>query len=382
MRIVVAPQGFKGTLSGREAAEAMAEGVRRAVKDAEVVLCPVADGGHGTLETLLEATGGEAFTTRVLGPLGQAVEARWGVLGDGSTAVVEMAQASGLTLVPTDRLDPMAATTYGTGQLIKAALVAGYRRLVVGVGGSATNDGGAGAAQALGARLTDAQGSDIPFGAAGLLQLAQVDLSGLDPAVGASHIQVASDVSNPLCGPHGAAMVYGPQKGARPEHLPLLDAALSNLARVVQQDLGISLQDLPGGGGAGGLAAGLVAFLGAHLVWGADLVFDAVGLDAKLQGADLVLTGEGRLDAQTAARKAPVGVAMRAKALKIPVIAVAGSLGPGHQEVLAYGIDHVEAASQEGEPLPESTESAAALLAEATAHALVRRTGIQPLHSK
>ncbi len=350
----------------------MAEGVRRAMPEAETVLCPMADGGHGTLETLLAATGGESFSTRATGPLGRPVEARWGVLGDGATAVVEMAQASGLTLVPSGQLDPMAATTYGTGQLIGEALSAGYRRLVVGVGGSATNDGGAGAAQALGAGLTDADGTDIPFGAAGLLRLARVDLSGLWPAVRECDIQVATDVTNPLVGPHGAAMVYGPQKGARPEHLPLLDAALANMARVVQRNLDINLRDLPGGGAAGGLAAGLVAFLGARLVWGVDLVGEAVALDAKLRDADLVITGEGRMDAQTAARKAPVGVAQRARALGVPVIAVVGSLGPGYQEAMAHGIDLVEAASDEGAPPPEEAETARALLVEATVRALGR----------
>ncbi len=350
----------------------MAEGVRRALPEAETVLCPMADGGHGTLETLLAATSGESFSTRATGPLGRPVEARWGVLGDGATAVVEMAQASGLTLVPSGQLDPMAATTYGTGQLIREALSAGYRRLVVGVGGSATNDGGAGAAQALGVGLTDDDGTDIPFGAAGLLRLARVDLSGLEPAVRECDIQVATDVTNPLVGPHGAAMVYGPQKGARPEHLPPLDAALANLARVVHRDLDINLRDLPGGGAAGGLAAGLVAFLGAHLVWGVDLVSEAVALDSKLRDADLVITGEGRMDAQTAARKAPLGVAQRARALGVPVIAVVGSLGPGYQEAMAHGIDLVEAASGEGIPPPEEAEAAVALLVEATVRALGR----------
>ena len=295
MRIVIAPQGFKGTLSGIEAASAMAEGVRRVAPDAEVVLRPVADGGHGTLDTLLEATGGTAYSAQVTGPMGRQVDARWGLLGDGATVVVEMAQASGLTLVPEAMRDPMIATTYGTGQLIETALAAGHRRLLIGVGGSATSDGGAGAAQALGVRLLDAQGHDIPFGAAGLLQLANIDLSTLNPLAADSRFQVATDVSHPLCGPHGAAMVYGPQKGAQPAQLPLLDAALSRLADVVQQEIGADIRDLPGAGAAGGLAAGLVAFLGAELAWGIELVCDAIHFDDTLQGARLVLTGEGRL---------------------------------------------------------------------------------------
>ena len=379
MRIIVAPQGFKGTLSGHEAASAMAQGIARVLPDAEVVLRPVADGGHGTLDTLLEATGGATFTAQVMGPMGRRVDARWGVLGDGSTAVVEMAQASGLTLVPPAERAPMQATTYGTGQLIKTALAAGYRRLVVGVGGSATSDGGAGAMQALGIRLQDTEGHDISFGAAGLLNLAHLDMTSLDPLAHNSQIQVATDVSNPLCGPRGAAMVYGPQKGARPEQLPLMDAALSRLADVVERELGVSARDVPGAGAAGGLAAGLVAFLGAELAWGIELVCDAMGFDATLQGADLVLTGEGRLDGQTVSQKAPIGVVRRAKAQQLPVIAVAGSFGPGHQEVLTQGIDLVEAASPEGAPAPESVAEASALLADATERALHRAQGMDLL---
>ncbi len=376
MRIIVAPQGFKGTLSGHEAASAMAQGIARVMPHAEVVRRPVADGGHGTLDTLLEATGGTAFTAQVMGPMGERVDARWGALGDGATAVVEMAQASGLTLVPPAERDPMEATTYGTGQLIKTALAAGYRRLVVGVGGSATSDGGAGAAQALGVRLTDAEDRDISFGAAGLLHLAHLDVTRLDPLVRESRVQVATDVSNPLCGPSGAAMVYGPQKGARPDQLPLMDAALSRLADVVGREMGVGVRDVPGAGAAGGLAAGLVAFLGAELAWGIELVCDAMGFDDTLQGADLVLTGEGRLDGQTVSQKAPIGVARRAKAQGLPVIAVAGSLGAGHREVLSRGIDLVEAASPEGAPSPGSVAEASALLADATERALRRAQGM------
>jgi glycerate kinase len=372
VRIVISPQGFKGTLSGIEAASAMAEGVHRVAPDAELLLRPVADGGHGTLDTLLEATGGEAFSAQVTGPMGRQVDARWGLLGDGATAVVEMAQASGLTLVPEAMRDPMIATTYGTGQLIKAALAAGHRRLLIGVGGSATSDGGAGVAQALGVRLLDAQGHDIPFGAAGLLQVANIDLSTLNPLTAESRFQVATDVSNPLCGPDGAAMVYGPQKGAQPEQLPLMEAALSRLADIVQQEIGVDVRDLPGAGAAGGLAAGLVAFLGAKLTWGIELVCDAIHFDDTLQGAELVLTGEGRLDGQTVSQKAPIGVARRAKAQHLPVLAVAGSLGPGYQEVLTKGIDLVEAASPEGSAPPETVAEASRLLADATEHAMRR----------
>ena len=363
MRIVVAPQGFKGTLSGPEAAQAIADGVKRALPGAETVLCPVADGGNGTLDTLIAATGGELRMARVMGPMGQAAEAQWGVLGDGVTAVVEMAQASGLTLVPEGERDPAIATTYGTGQLIRTALDEGFKRIIVGVGGSATIDGGAGAAQALGVLLTDPAEYTLPLGAQGLSTLAHIELAAVHPWSRDAVIQVATDVSNPLCGPTGAAMTYGPQKGAKPAQLPLLDAALSNLATVIERELGVQVRDLPGAGAAGGLAAGLVAFLGAELVWGAELVCDAVGLDDKLAGASLAITGEGQVDGQTAYRKAPIEVAKRATAAGIPCLMAGGSLGPGAEEVLGYGVALLEGAAGPGAPLPATTGEAMSALA-------------------
>ena len=377
MRIVVAPQGFKGTLSGPQAAEAMAEGVRRVLPSAEVVLCPAADAGDVTLDTLL-TSGGEAFRATVAGPLGAPVEARWGAMADGVTAVVELAQASGLAPLRPEQLDPMVATTYGTGQLIKAALNAGYRRIVVGMGGSATHDGGMGAAQALGVQLHGGDAFDVGFGAAALLRLAYMDFAGLDPWVHEAHFQIATDVSSPLCGPSGAAMVYAPQKGARPEQLPWLEAALVNLADVIKQDLGLDISDLPGAGAAGGAAAGLLAVLDptrrgrVELVRGAPLVCDMVGLDAKIQGAALVLTGEGRMDGQTAVGKAPIEVAHRAQAQGVRVVAVAGSLGSGHEAVLDHGVDMVEATADADTSPPATKEEAHATLADATERALRR----------
>ena len=350
----------------------MTNGVLRVFPDAEIVGCPVADGGHGTLETLLAATGGQAFHANVTGPLGRSVNAQWGVLGDRVTAVVEMAQASGLTLLQPDERDPMQATTYGTGQLIRAALSARYRKLIIGVGGSGTSDAGAGALQALGVKLTDAQGNDIPLGAAGLALLAAINVSGIDPALRDSQLTVATDVSNPLCGLQGAAMVYGPQKGALPHQLPLLDAALHHFADMVQRDMGVALHDMPGAGAAGGLSGGLVGVLGAELAWGADLLLDAIGLNDKLQGAGLVITGEGRIDGQTVANKAPIVVTRRARALGIPVIAIGGSLGDGHEAVLSDGMDIVEAVSQPSDPIPEDVTTASALLADATERAVRR----------
>lgn len=375
MRIVIAPQGFKGTLSGILAARAIEAGVLRVLPDADVVLVPMADGGHGTLDALLDATGGQRSITAVAGPRGNAVNADWGVLGDGATAIVEMAQASGLTLVLEDQHDPMHATTYGTGQLIAAALEAGYRKIIVGVGGSATNDGGAGAAQALGVRLTDPDGIDVALGAEGLLALAHADVSQLRPEILRTEILVATDVSNPLTGPDGAAFTYGPQKGATPEMLPVLDLALANMANVVERDLGPKLLDVPGMGAAGGLAGGLVGFLGASLLWGAEVVADAIGLDERLARADLVITGEGRIDWQTVFNKAPIEVVKRASARGIPVIGIGGSLGPGADDVLAHGMTLIQGCVAPEGAVPTTEAQAEASLANATELALSRWLG-------
>ena len=369
-RIVIAPQAFKGSLSAMEAAQAMAQGVRRVYPRAVIVLAPVADGGDGTLEALVDATGGSYRSDTVSGPLGQPVDAAWGVLGDGSTAVIEMARAGGLVLVPPELRDVRAATTLGVGQLIVRALDEGHRRIIVGLGGSATNDGGAGMAQALGVRLLDGQGLDAPPGGAALARLVRIDASGLDPRIPACEIIAVTDVTNPLCGPLGAAVIYGPQKGATPEVVRELDAAMAHLARLVQRDLGVDVADLPGGGAAGGLGAGLVAFLGARLEPGAELVCRAVGLDQRLQGADLVIVGEGRLDAQTAFDKAPAVVARHARSLGVPVLAVVGSLGPGHEELRDQGITHMAALVAGDGAVEEAMRDASPLLIEATERGL------------
>jgi glycerate kinase len=325
MRIVVAPQEFKGSLSAVQAAQAIAEGLRRALPDAELTLVPMADGGPGTVEAVVTAKGGRRQKTAVRGPLGGPVDAGWGVI-DGDTAVIEMAAASGLVLVPESRRDPRIASTYGTGQLIAAAVAMGCRRIIVGMGGSATNDGGAGVAQALGARLLDDDGQDLPPGGAALARLARIDVSGLRPRLGEAQILAATDVFNPLCGPQGASAVYGPQKGATPEMVHELDAALARYAAVIERDLGVRVLDVAGAGAAGGLGAGLVAFLGAEIVPGAKLVADAVGLEQRMAGADLVIAGEGRLDAQTGFGKAPHEVARLARQAGVPVVAIAGAL--------------------------------------------------------
>jgi glycerate kinase len=373
MRIVVAPQEFKGSLTAVQAAEAIADGVRRGLPDAELSLVPMADGGPGTVEAVVTAKGGSWQKTAVRGPLGAPVDAAWGVI-DGDTAVIEMAAASGLVLVPEGGRDPRIASTYGTGQLIDAALAAGCRRIIVGMGGSATNDGGAGAAQALGARLLDDDGRDLPPGGAALARLARIDVSGLDPRLRQAQILAATDVFNPLCGPQGASAVYGPQKGATPETVHELDAALAHYAAVIERDLGVRVLDVAGAGAAGGLGAGLVAFLGAEIVPGAKLVADAVGLEQRMAGADLVIAGEGRLDAQTGFGKAPHEVARLARQAGIPVIAIAGALredcGPELLDdfdavatILPPGAPPQEAMARGGELLTAVAEQVGRLLA-------------------
>ena len=338
MKIVIAPQTFKGILSALGAARAIERGVLAALPEAETVLVPVADGGDGTLDALVDSTGGKVFRSTVIGPLGRHLEATWGVMGDGQTAVVEMARASGLALVPPRRRDPRITTTQGTGQIIKEALDRGFTRIIVGLGGSATNDGGSGMATALGARFLDADGRPIPIGGAALARLASIDASKLHPALTSATIVGATDVTNPLCGPSGASAVYGPQKGASPEVVAELDAALATYASVLRRDLGQDVAERPGAGAAGGLGAGLMAFTGAELRSGIDMVCEVLGFDTHLEGADLVITGEGRADHSTIFDKAPVGVARRALARGVPTILLAGSLGPGHEELYQHGI--------------------------------------------
>ena len=338
MKIVIAPQGFKAGISGLEAAQAIARGVLAAVPEAETVLAPVADGGDGTLNALVDATGGKVFTSTVTGPLGQPLDARWGVMGDGHTAVIEMALASGLALVPQRRRNPRVTTTAGTGELLKEALDRGFTRIIVGLGGSATNDGGAGMAASLGARLLDSQGNAIPAGGAALSRLERIDASGLHPKLAQAEIVCATDVTNPLCGPDGASAVFGPQKGANDETVRELDAALANYARVVSRDLERDVADDPGAGAAGGLGAGLMAFANARLQSGIDMVCQVLDFDSLLQGADLVITGEGRADRSTVFNKAPVGVARHANAHGVPTVLLAGSLGPGYEELTQHHI--------------------------------------------
>ena len=330
VKVVIAPNSFKGSLPAKEVAESLAEGVRRVWPKGRIELLPLSDGGDGWLESMVSAAVGSFVDVEVRGPLEEAVEARYGIITSegATTAVIEMATASGLALVPEDGRDPRHTTTYGTGELIRDALDGGAKRLLVGVGGSATNDGGAGMAVALGARLTGRGGEDLAPGGAALADLEGVDLSGLDPRLEGAEIIVASDVESPLLGDEGASAVYGPQKGAGPDVVKELDAALAHFADVVEDAIGRRLRDEQGAGAAGGLGFGLMAFCGAQVQPGVELALDALGADAVLDGASLVLTAEGRLDPQTLAGKVPVGVARRARPHGIPVVAVGGAVAP------------------------------------------------------
>jgi glycerate kinase len=340
VRVLVAPDKFKGTMTAAEAAEAIATGWRRADPGAEVVEVPLADGGEGTLDALVAALRGERHRARVSGPLGDPVDAEYALVGgpDGPLGVVEMARASGLQLLSDSRRDPKRSSTFGTGQLIREACRRGARRALVCIGGSATNDGGAGMAQAVGVRLSDGEGRDLRAGGAALLELARIDMSDLDPAVKRAEFVVATDVDNPLVGPHGASAIYGPQKGASAEDVAMLDRALRHFAAVVHRDLGLDIRDTPGAGAAGGLGGGLIAFLGAKLRPGVEVVMDAVRLRERMHRADLAVTGEGAFDQQSLHGKTPAGVLRTASDLGIPVVVLCGRAEISPAGVLVFSL--------------------------------------------
>jgi glycerate kinase len=369
MRVVIAPDKFKGSLTAIEAAEAMARGVARVDPRAVIDRVPMADGGEGTVQALVTATGGTYHQVRVTGPLREPLWATFGLLGNSETAVLEMASASGLTLVPTDRRDPRRTTTYGTGELLLAAIAAGARRVIVGIGGSATNDGGAGLGQALGFRLLDDREREIGPGGGELAKLVRIDLGGRRAELDSVEIAVACDVTNPLCGPQGATAIYGPQKGATPAAIDELDQNLAHFARIVERDLGLSILDIPGAGAAGGLGGGLVAFARGRLQGGVDLIIEAVNLEKRLAGASLCLTGEGSIDGQSSYGKTAVGVARLAHRLGCPVIALAGSLGPGAEAVLDHGVDAYFSLCPGPISLEEAVERASELLADCASQA-------------
>ncbi len=370
MKIVLAPNAYKGSLSAREAAAAMALGAVRALPDTQLVAVPVADGGDGLVDVALDALGGEMRRATVSDPLGRPIEAAWCYVPERRFAAVEMALASGLALLDANERSATRTTTLGTGQLIAAALDAGARHIGVGIGGSATNDGGIGAAAALGIRFLDADGAEVAPVGASLASLATVDTRNRDPRLEAVRVEAVCDVDNVLCGPQGAAAVYGPQKGASPDDVEQLDAGLRNLADIVRRDLGIDVAGLPGAGAAGGLGAGLVAFVGATLRPGSEMVLELVGLERHLDGADLVITGEGRIDRQTLFGKAPAAVAAAARAHGARCIVVAGSVADDLGDVRSAGIDAVYSLAPDDMPLSERMARAAGLLADATEAAL------------
>lgn len=337
MKFVLAPDSFKESMSAKNAALAMEKGILTVFPDAECIIVPMADGGEGTVESLVSMTNGEIIKTEVLGPLGEKVIAEYGLLGEGKTAVIEMASASGLELIKPEDRNPLLTTTYGTGELIKHALDKGVSRILIGIGGSATNDGGAGMLQALGVSFKDKNGEELPFGGGALHLLDSIDLSGLDERIKTVKIDVACDVTNPLIGENGASAIFGPQKGATPELVKVLDQNLDHFAKVIKEELGKDIAHLEGAGAAGGLGAGLMAFLNAQLKKGVELVIEYTCLEERVKGADYVFTGEGSIDGQTLFGKTPFGVAAIAKKHSVPVIAFAGRIGKGVEPLYDNG---------------------------------------------
>lgn len=356
MKIVIAPDSFKENLTSLQVATAIEKGIKRVLPNAHCVKIPMADGGEGTVRSLVDATGGRIIRKQVTGPMGEPVNARFGLLGDGKTAVIEMAEASGLPLVEKTKRDPSKATTYGTGELIRYALHRGVEAIIVGIGGSATVDGGAGMAQALGVRFMDKSGNPLAEGASGgvLNQIWAIDTSGLDPRVRRSKVVIACDVNNPLYGPRGAARVFGPQKGASPAMVKLLDDNLKHFGTLLKKTFEKDIAKLPGAGAAGGLGAGLVAFAGAKMKRGIELVVKITGLEGELKDADLVITGEGRVDFQTAFGKTPAGVAEAARRSEVPVIAIGGGLADDARGVFEHGIDALASAAARDMDLAEA----------------------------
>ncbi|WP_181897079.1 glycerate kinase [Bifidobacterium longum] len=359
-RYLCAPDSFKESLTAMEAARAMAQGIENADHDAEVRCLPMADGGEGTARALVDATGGSMRAVPVHDPLGRPVEGHFGLLADGTTAVVETAEASGLALLEAKERNPLIASSYGTGELMLAAVRSGAKRIIVGLGGSATNDVGAGLLQALGVRLLDKNGNDLAHGGAALANLTTIDISTMDPALKNVAITAACDVTNPLTGPTGASAVFGPQKGASKDDVATLDAALAHFAQVIDSQLGVAVNDVPGAGAAGGIGAALKGFLNAEFRPGIAIVIEQSGLDAAAQWADVVFTGEGSIDFQTKFGKTPAGVAETAKRHGKPVIAVAGHIGTGIDELHEVGIDAVFGIAPGAASLSELLADAAA----------------------
>jgi glycerate kinase len=337
--ILLAPDSFKESMTAKEVCEAMERGIKKADDNVTCIHVPMADGGEGTMQSLVDATDGKIYSLNVIGPLGNQVEARYGILGDGKTGVLEMASASGIHLVPLEKRNPLKTTTYGTGQLIKACLDHGVKKILIGIGGSSTNDGGIGVIQALGGKLLDREGKEIGFGGEELKRIFSIDLTNFDSRLNEVTIEVACDVTNPLCGEKGASNVFGPQKGATPEMIKILDENLRHYANVIKEQLGRDVSDIPGAGAAGGLGAGLMAFLDGKLKNGIEMVIEYANLEEKIKCSDIVFTGEGSIDFQTQYGKTPFGVATLAKKHNKPVIALAGKIGEDIEVLYDKGID-------------------------------------------
>jgi glycerate kinase len=341
MKIIIAPDSFKESMTAQQAADAIEAGFKEVYPNATYIKVPMADGGEGTVQSLVDATNGRIITRKVTGPLGQEVEAFFGISGDNKTAFIEMAAASGLHLVPVEKRNPLITTTRGTGELIVEAIDLGAKHIIIGIGGSATNDGGAGMAEALGVKLLTEKGEEVAPGGGDLREISTIDLSNLDPRVSDVKIEVACDVDNPLTGERGSSAIFGPQKGATPEMVKVLDENLAHFAEKIASYTGKQINDLEGSGAAGGLGGGLVAFLSAKLKKGVEIVLDAVKLEEKVKNADLIITGEGKIDAQTIYGKTPIGVARIAKKYDVPVIGLGGAVGDDHHAVLDHGIDAI-----------------------------------------
>ncbi|WP_369833159.1 glycerate kinase [Companilactobacillus pabuli] len=343
MKIVLAPDSYKNSLTAKQVAQSMKKGFAKVYPDAEFVNVPMADGGEGTVQSLVDARNGQMITETVVNPLGNKTQAQYGLIDDGQVAVIEMAQASGIQFINQFTQNPYVTTTFGTGELIKSAIQKGAKTIIIGIGGSATNDGGAGMAQALGAKLLDDKDKELQYGGAMLKKLDHIDISQMLPELKDVKVIIASDVTNPLTGKNGASHVFGPQKGASPEMVDFLDEALSHYADVLKRDLGKDLEQTPGAGAAGGLGAGLLAFTNSQMRSGVDIVVDYTGLKDIVQDADVVITGEGQIDFQTKFGKTPIGVAKATKAVNpnSTVIAIAGSVGEKISELYPLGIDAI-----------------------------------------
>lgn len=365
MKIVVACDSFKGSCTAKEAAGSISAGICRVYPKARILQLPVSDGGEGMLDAILQGAGGRRKYVDVKNPQGQNIKASFAIMED-RRAVIEMAEASGLTLISQKERNPLTATTYGTGQLIRAALDEGCPEIIVGIGGSGTNDGGTGMAQALGARFLDGEGKELPWGGGALGRLKRIELSGLDKRLAGTKVIIASDVANPLCGKEGASRMYGPQKGATPEMVEQLEAGLAHMAETAKEQLGEDIRHMPGAGAAGGLGAGLMLFCRAERKPGIDMVLDLIRFDEKIQDADMVITGEGRLDTQSLYGKVPVGIAGRVKSRRnIPVFALAGGIGEGVEGLYEKGIDACLGITREPVSLEYAMENVETLLEEA-----------------